>query len=152
MLSGIIRQAGLRLQAALGLDNTVVIFSMLAAASAAAAAIFASVSAFIWLAGRYDGITAGLVLAGAYLLVSLVSLAVCLARRRRNTRFARAQMSQGGENPLLKIDPQLLLIALQIGRSIGIRKLLPIAAVGFLAAMGGREWFGNGAGQQRHHG
>lgn len=147
MLNGLLHQANLRLQAALGLDNAVVIFSIIAVGSAAAAMLFGSASAFLWLATRYDGITAGVILAGGWLAVSLFCLMVCLLRRRTITRRAQVALSKEdglfSANSLLNIDPGLLLMALQISRSIGMRRLLPIAAVGFLAAMGSREWFGS---------
>jgi hypothetical protein len=38
-------------------------------------------------------------------------------------------------------DPATLGIALQVGRSIGLRRIAPLAAAGVLAAALAKEWF-----------
>jgi len=149
MLTAFMRQFGLRTQAALGLDGSVLALSLIGAVAGLAALAFATVAAFIWLAAHTDTATAGLVLAAAYLSVSVTSLTVCMAHHRRLTKRAQAALAANDDGGLpFRIDPQLLLIALELGRSVGVRRLLPIAAIGFLAALGSREWFGQSGGSQ----
>lgn len=148
MLTAFMRQFALRTQAALGLDGSVLALSLIGAVAGLAALAFATVAAFIWLAADTDTATAGLVLAGVYLSVSVISLAVCIAHHRRLTKRAQAALAADDDSGGLpfRVDPQLLLIALELGRSVGVRRLLPIAAIGFLAALGSREWFGQSGG------
>ncbi len=151
MFSGLIRQVRLRLQARTGFDNAVLGFGIAAGAAAFAAFLFGSLTAFLWLAQIYDPLTAATVLTGFYLALLVLCLAVCLLRRRRNARQARMQIAASGDGGF-GIDPRYLLLALQIGRTVGLRRILPIAAIGLLAAMGTREWLGDhsGRGQTAH--
>jgi hypothetical protein len=62
-----------------------------------------------------------------------------VARRRTMERavLARAARAQSASSWLL--DPRLLSVGLQAGRSLGWQRLVPIALVGFLAAQWARE-------------
>ncbi len=127
------------MRAATGLDASVLIAMLVSAVFAGAALIFANLAAFVWLAKQYDSVLAGLFLAGFHLLAALSCVIVGRARRRHNLRLARAEAAKSPSG-LLNLDPRLLLVALELGRAIGVRRLIPIAALGVLAALGGKEW------------
>jgi hypothetical protein len=58
----------------------------------------------------------------------------------RNT-IARAERELAARNNSPWFDPKMMGIGLQIGHAIGWRKLVPLAAVGVIAAGLAREWF-----------
>jgi Ca2+/Na+ antiporter len=99
---------------------------------------FLCAALFVWLAGRYDGVTAGLILGAAFLLIALVAFAAAYVVRRRNQERARLELAARSQPGWL--DPKYLTIAMEIGRAVGWRRIAMLAAVGFLAAGPGREW------------
>ena len=42
------------------------------------------------------------------------------------------------------LDPKFLAVGIEIGRTLGWRRILTLAAAGVLAAGLGKEWFGSG--------
>ena len=93
--------------------------------------LFFCIALFAWLAQQYGSITAGLVIGGIFLLITLTTGVVCMTVRRKRVK-TRASEAAAGSNCWQ--DPALLLTGLQIARMIGVRRLLPIAIVGGIAA------------------
>jgi hypothetical protein len=142
MFSGLANQARLRFRAQTGLSGSVVTLGLITAVSAAAAFCFLCVAAFVWITVHYDALTAGLALGIIFLLVTIVAASLCVYLSKRISETARVEAALASQqNPSAWLDPRLLVIGLQIGRAIGLRRLLPVAAVGLLAALGSREWF-----------
>jgi hypothetical protein len=44
------------------------------------------------------------------------------------------------QTPSWLLDPRMAAIGLEFGRVIGFKRLIPIAAVGILLALGSRDW------------
>jgi hypothetical protein len=97
-------------------------------------------AAYIALAERYGSLTAALALGGLFLLTTIIALICCLSSQRRTV--ASAKLALAARSPAPWLDPKLLGAGLQIGRAIGWRRLVPLAAVGVLAAGLAKEWFG----------
>ena len=116
----------------------------LAAACAATAAVtlaFLCAAAFIAALNRYGLVDACLVGAAVFLAATLVLLAV-YAMSVASRRASRASPEPQPAGP--PVDPRLVLIGLQLVQAVGIRRLLPILAVGgaalaFAAAASGRR-------------
>ncbi|MBF8254011.1 MAG: hypothetical protein HW373_706 [Deltaproteobacteria bacterium] len=102
-----------------------------AALAGAVAVLFFCIAVFAWLAQQYGSITAGLVLGGIFLLITLTTGVTCIAIRRKRV-ISRAREAATGSKWWQ--DPALLLAGLQIARMIGVRRLVPIAIVGGIAA------------------
>jgi len=96
--------------------------------------------AFIWLAERYDPLTAAMALAGFFLLVTIIALVCCLWSRRRT--IESAELALAARTNATWLNPKVLGSAVQVTRAVGWRKLVPLLAVGILAAGVGMEWFG----------
>jgi len=145
MLSGLAHQARLRLRAQTGLSGGVVALGLITAVSAVAGFCFLCVAAFIWITVHYDALTAGLALGIIFLLATIVAASLCVYLNKRISETARVEaVLASQQNPSAWLDPRLLVVGLQIGRAIGLRRLLPVAAVGLLAALGSREWLAHG--------
>jgi len=139
MLKGLVQNLRLRAEARTGLSGAVVVFALIAAVAVVAAFVFFVFAAFIWLAERYSPLTAALIVAGAFVLIAILcALGAVLSQRRTSERAKRA-LAVRSQSPFF--DPATLGIALQIGRSIGLRRIAPLAAAGVLAAALAKEWF-----------
>jgi hypothetical protein len=138
-MGGWLRHLALTAQARTGFSSYIVVWAVIAAVSAAAMLCFLCIAAFVWLADRYDAVTAGLVMAGAFFVVMLVAVVCLLWSRRRAIERARLELAARSNASWL--DPRLLGIGLQIGRAIGWRRLASLAAVAILVAGVSKEWF-----------
>jgi len=140
-MSGWLRYFTLKAQVSTGFSSGIVVWAIIAIIAAIVAVIFFLVAAFVWLADRYDGLIAGLLLAGAFVLIALIAIVVCLASRRRNMERARLELAARSSDANW-LDPKLVAMALQIVQAIGWRRLASLAAVGVLAAALSKEWIG----------
>jgi hypothetical protein len=79
----------------------------------------------------YGLIEACLTGAGIFLFVALIAAAVYIARKNR----ARARATETAKSAVhtALADPMLVAAGIQIVRAIGVKKLIPILAVGGLA-------------------
>ena len=134
------RYLELQAQAKTGLSSNLFVWALLAVVFGVLTAGFVLLIAFIWLAERYDPLTAAIALAGLFLLATIVAAISCLWSRRRTIK--QAELALAARRPAIWLDPKALGGAIQAGRAVGWRKLVPLLAVGMLAAGVGMEWFG----------
>lgn len=132
----------LQLQAKSGLNSALVVGALIGLVSAAVTFVFLLVAAFVWLARRFDPLVAGLVLGGIFLLITIFALGYALWSQRRTAQ--RAKLALVSRQRTSWLDPKLLAGALEVSRTIGLRKMIPLLAIGVLAAgaamqLGGRE-------------
>ena len=134
------RYLELQAQAKIGLSSGLVVWALLAVAFGVLTAGFVLLIAFIWLAERYGALTAAMVLAGLFLLVTIIAGISCLWSRRRTVE--QAELELAARRNAIWLDPKVLGGAIQVSRAVGWRKLVPLLAVVMLAAGVGVEWFG----------
>ena len=134
------RYLELQAQAKTGLSSNLFVWALLAVVFGVLTAGFVLLIAFIWLAERYDPLTAAIALAGLFLLATIVAAISCLWSRRRTIK--QAELALAARRPAIWLDPKVLGGAIQASRAVGWRKLVPLLAVGMLAAGVGMEWFG----------
>jgi fatty acid desaturase len=138
MLTGLLQNLRLRAEARTGLSVAVAVFALIAAIAVAGAFAFFVFAAFIWLAETYTALTAALILAVCFVLVAILCALAAVFSQRRTSEHAKRALALRSQSPWF--DPATLGIALQIGRSIGLRRIAPLAAAGFLAAALAKEW------------
>jgi hypothetical protein len=122
----------------------------------AAAAVFAFLIAiaflcaacFIIVREHYGPVEACLAGAGLFLVVALIVIGIYAARRRQIEARAAARAKSTAQT--LLSDPALLAAGIQIVRMVGVKRLIPILAVGGLALglMAGRSQANTAAGEQ----
>ena len=106
--------------------------SALAAATAIAAFValsFLSAAAFLFVLERYGPVAACLSDAGFFCVVAL-ALLLCLNASRRRTRPKEVAKSAIQE---ALADPMVIVAGLQLVRAIGVKRLVPIAAIAGVA-------------------
>jgi len=88
---------------------------------------------FIWIDEHFGPIWACLALAGAFLLVVLIATVAIVSIRRRQARILAVRKQSAAT--LLR-DPTVLALALQVGRTLGFKRVIPVALLGaFLVGM-----------------
>ncbi|WP_338832576.1 hypothetical protein [Bradyrhizobium sp. 27S5] len=109
----------------------------LAAAAAIALSItiaFLCAAAFVYVLQRYGPVEACLAGAAVFLVVTLVTVAVYIVRKREaRQRAEKAAKAAKSAAATMFADPALIATGLQIVRAIGVKRLIPILAVGGLA-------------------
>jgi hypothetical protein len=139
-MSGWLRHLELIVKSKTGLGSDVLVWGLVAGLGGAATVGFLIFAAFIGLAERYGPLAAALVLGSLFLSITIIALICCLSAQRRTVASAKLALSARSHAPWL--DPKFLGAGLQIGRAIGWRRLVPLAAVGVLAAGLTKEWLG----------
>jgi hypothetical protein len=105
-------------------------------AAAAAIALFITIAflcaaAFIYVLQHYGPVEACLAGAALFLVVTLIAASVYIVRKREMRRRAEKAAKAAAANVLT--DPVVVATGLQIVRAIGVKRLIPILAVGGLA-------------------
>ena len=139
MLKGIAREIALSIQARNGLNPAAIAWTAVIVIAAFAAFVFLCVAGYAWLSLRFDTIIAGLIMAGIFVVIALfAALIAALIRRRVRERAILARAAKA-HAPSWLLDPKLLGIAVEAGRSIGWQRVLPVAVLGFVVAQWARE-------------
>lgn len=113
----------------------------LAAAVAMALSVttaFLCAAAFVFVLDKYGPVQACLTGAGIFFVVTLMAAAGYTARKRRIEREAEARAEHAARAAKstaqsVLADPMLVAAGIQVVRAIGIKKLIPILAVGGIA-------------------
>jgi hypothetical protein len=138
-----LRHIALNAKAKTGFGPALVVWFSVALVGLGLGLVFLSVAAFVWLANRTDAVTAGLILAGVFFLIAIVAAFAGWMARLRNIERARRELAARSHAGWF--DPKYLAVGIEIGRTLGWRRIITLAAVGVLAAGLGKEWFAAGA-------
>jgi hypothetical protein len=95
---------------------------------------FLCAAAFVYVLQTYGLIQACLAGAGVFFAVTVIA-AICYVVRARRSKRIQARAAGHKRSPLQSAlaDPMLVASALQLVRAIGVKRLIPILAVGGLA-------------------
>jgi hypothetical protein len=139
-MGGLRRYLELQAQAKTGLSSGLFVWALLAIVFGVLTAGFVVLIALIWLAQRYSPLTAAIVLAGLFLLATIIAAISCLWSRRR--MIEQAELALAPHRNATWLDPKVAGGVIQVSRAVGWRKLVPLLAIGILAVGAGMEWFG----------
>ena len=117
-------------------DSTGIALRLTSLAAAAALALLVTTSflcaaLFVFVLQKYGLIEACLTGAGVFLVVTLIAAGAYVVRKRQ-VKARAAETAKSGLQTALA-DPMLVATGIQIVRAIGIKRLIPILAVGGLA-------------------
>jgi uncharacterized membrane protein len=137
-MNGLLHQFELMARSRIGVGTSVVVWLVIAIVALLAAIVFADVALFVWLYGLYGAQIASLILFGGFLLVAIVAALIGLAARRQRMQRARLELAASRGTGLL--DTRFLSVGLEIGRALGWRRIVTLAAAGLFTAGLAREW------------
>jgi len=139
MIKGLMREVTLTIQSKTGATPAVFVWLALMAIAAVTAFAFLCVAAYAWLATWFGSVFAGLIVAGFFILVAAFAAMLSAMTRRRARERAILERAARAHAGSWLLDPKLLASALQIGRSLGWQRILPVVLLGFVAAQWARE-------------
>ena len=109
-------------------------------AAAAALALFVTTSflcaaAFVLVLDKYGLVQACLAGAAVFFIVSLIAAFSYIARKKQIEKEAKARAQEAARSATHSVlaDPMLVAAGLQVIRAIGVKRLIPILAVGGIA-------------------
>lgn len=140
MIQGLVREARLAVQSKTGATPGVFICLGIAALAAVTAFAFLCVAAYAWLASHYGSVYAALIVAGFFILIAVIAVLLAAMVRRRARERAILERAAHAHAGSWLLDPRMLTTAVQVGRSLGWQRLVPVVLVGFLAAQWAREY------------
>jgi hypothetical protein len=140
MIKGWMHEITLAVQARSGL--TVGLFVGLGVAALAALTAFAylTVAGYAWFAIQFGSVFAALLMAGIFLLIAVIAAVSALAARNSAKQHAVLERAAHAHSGSWLLDPKIVGTAVQLGRSLGWQRLLPVALLGFMAAQWAREY------------
>src|SRR6187399_1107354 len=117
-------------------DSTGTALRLTSLAAAAAVALFVTTSflcaaAFVFVLEKYGPVQACLTGAAIFFVVTMIA-AICYMVRKNQIEKRVEQTAKSAAQTMLA-DPMLVAAGIQVVRAIGIKKLIPILAVGGLA-------------------
>jgi hypothetical protein len=139
MIKGWIHDLTLSVQAKSGVGSAFFMWLAVIAAAALMAFVFACVTGYVWLADQLGNTPAALIMTAIFATIALIGAVGCAIVRRRTRERAILARAARAHAPSWLFDPRLLSVGMQIGRSLGWQRLVPIALVGFMAAQWARE-------------
>lgn len=117
--------------------STKVRLTSLAAAAAVAlllTTVFLCAAAFVFVLQEYGPIQACLAGAGLFFVVTLIAAGSYMMRKRQiEARAEKAAQNAKSTVQTMLSDPALVAVGIQVVRAVGVKRLIPILAVGGLA-------------------
>jgi len=139
MLRGWTHDMMLAVQSRTGITTSFIVWLIVVAVAALTAFAFLCVAAYDWLSLQMSSIYAGLVMAAVFVLIAIIALIICLLARRRAREHAILERAARAHAPSWLLDPKILATAVQVGRSLGWQRVIPLALVGIMVAQWARE-------------
>ena len=139
MFKGLMHDVVLAVQTRTGITTSFVVWLAVAALAALTAFAFLCVAAYDWLSLQMSSVYAGLVMAAVFVAIAIIGIIACLLARRRARERAILERAARAHAPSWLLDPKILATAVQVGRSLGWQRVVPLALVGFMVAQWARE-------------
>jgi hypothetical protein len=140
MIKNWMREIELAIQARSGASPALFICVAIAAIAALTAFTFLCIAGYDWFAIQLGSVFAALLMAAIFAVIAIIAAVIGTAARQRARERAileRAARARAGSGLL---DPKLLTLAVQVGRSVGWQRAVPVALMGFMAAQWLREY------------
>ena len=139
MFKSLMRDMVLAVQTRTGITAAIIVWFAIVALAALTAFVFLCVAAYDWLSLHMASVYAGLVMAAIFVVIAIIGMVICLLARRRARERAILARAARAHAPSWLLDPKILATAVQIGRSLGWQRAIPLALVGFMVAQWARE-------------
>jgi hypothetical protein len=140
MLKNWLHDITLSVQAKSGVTPSLLIWFAIVALALVSGFVFLCVAGYTWLSLQLGPVFGGLAMAGVFLLIALIAAtAAAVARRSARQRAIVERAARAQASPSWLLDPKILGVAMQAGRSFGWQRIIPVVLLGFLAAQWMRE-------------
>ena len=134
MIKSWMREITLAVQARSGASLAVFVCAAIAAIAALTAFAFLSTAGYDWFALQFGSVFAALIMTAIFAVVAIIAAVIgSVARQRARERAILEQAARARAGSGL-LDPKLLTLAVQVGRSVGWERVVPVALFEFMAA------------------
>jgi len=133
------RGAVLAVQAGSGASSAFFVLMAIVTFASLSAFIFLCIAVYDWMSQQTSSVTAGLIMAGIFVLIAIIGLIVSTLVRRRTRQCASLERAARAQAPSWLLDPKILATAIQVSRALGWQRIVPIAVLGCMAAQWARE-------------
>jgi len=140
MLKSLTRDVVLAVQARTGASVALLVWIAVIALATLTAFAFLCVAGYTWFAAQFGDVFAALLMTGMFALVAAIGAMICALARRRARARAILERAARAHAPSWLLDPRMLATAVQLGRTIGWQRIIPVALFGFVAAQWAREY------------
>lgn len=140
MFKTLTREITLSIQAKSGTSLAVVVWLGIMTLALIAAFVFLCVSGYDWFAVQFGSVVAGLIMTGIFLVIGLFAALISALIRRRVRERAILARAAKAHSPSWLLDPKILGVAVEAGRTIGWQRLVPLALLGIVAAQWTRDY------------
>jgi hypothetical protein len=139
MFKNLMHDMVLAVQTRTGITASFIVWLAIAVFAALTAFAFLCVAAYHSLALQLGGIYAALAMAAVFVAIAIIGIAICLLAQRRARERAILERAARAHAPSWLLDPKIVATAVQVGRSLGWQRAIPLALVGFMVAQWARE-------------
>jgi uncharacterized membrane protein len=139
MFKGLMHDMVLAVQTRTGITTWLIVWLVIVVLAISTAFAFLCVAAYDWLSLQMSSVYAGLVMAAVFALIAIIGIIVSLLARRRARERAILERAARAHAPSWLLDPKILATAVQVGRSLGWQRVIPLALVGIMVAQWARE-------------
>ncbi len=140
MFKTLMREVTLSIQAKNGASVAVMVWLGIMALALITAFVFLCIGGYNWFVAQFGSVFAALIMTGIFVVIAIVAAIVSAFIRRRVRERAILARAAKAHSPSWLLDPKLLGIAVEAGRTIGWQRLVPVAILGFVAAQWAREY------------
>ncbi len=140
MLRSLTREVTLAIQARNGASAAGMIWLAVMLLALLTAFAVLCVAGYAWFAVQFGNIYAGLVMTGIFVAIALLAALVSALIRRRVRERAILARAAKAHAPSWLLDPKILGVAAEAGRTIGWQRIVPVALLAFMAAQWAREY------------
>jgi hypothetical protein len=140
MFKALTREITLSIQAKNGASVAVMVWLGIMTLAFIAAFVFLCVAGYDWFAVKFGSVFAGLIMTGIFAAIGLVAALISALIRRRVRERAILARAAKAHSPSWLLDPKILGVAVEAGRTIGWQRLVPLALLGVVAAQWTRDY------------
>lgn len=140
MFRSLTREVTLAIQARNGASAAGMIWLAVMLLALLTAFAFLCVTGYAWFAAQFGNVYAGLIMTGIFVAIALLAALVSALIRRRVRERAILARAARAHAPSWLLDPKILGVAAEAGRTIGWQRIVPVALLGFMAVQWAREY------------
>ncbi len=140
MLKSLTREITLAIQAKSGASAAVVVWLAVMTLALLTAFAFLCVAGYAWFAAQFGTVFAGLIMTGIFVAIALIAALISALVRRHVRERAILARAAKAHAPSWLLDPKILGVAAEAGRTLGWQRIVPVALLGFMAAQWAREY------------